>query len=159
MRLLCVVRTLREGHFPSLWKKANVSPVGPKPVLWWAMRMTCDQYPWYRHLVNNHKQLEALVGRRSSDLRTCWSPIRQKAIWSSEGQINSSLHALAHMLHMWHKALDQRQSVRILFVEYNTRRPSTMWIMQRSSESWWPSNHTMSSSDGSVHIWRSVNSV
>jgi len=46
----------------------------------------------------------------------------------------STTHALVDILHHWHKALDEGQSVRVLFVDYaDGRRRRTVTLAARAS--------------------------
>ena len=61
------------------------------------------------------KQLEALVGRHI--LERVGPQLDKRQFGALKGR--STVHALTDMLHVWLKALDQRQSVRILFIDYS----------------------------------------
>jgi hypothetical protein len=61
------------------------------------------------------KQLEAIVGRRIPEHIGPQLDTRQ--FGALKGR--STVHALVDMLHNWYKALDQRQSVRTLFIDYS----------------------------------------
>ena len=103
--------SLREGHFPSLWKKANVIPVPKTRPL---VSIENDLRP-ISLISTLGKQLEALVVRQI--LERVGPQLDKRQFGALKGR--STVHILTDMLHVWHKALDQRQSVRILFIDYS----------------------------------------
>jgi len=92
---------VREGKVPSIWKKANVVPVAKvRPPL--SMESpTISKVP------------ESMADRWILDV--VGSQLHDHHFGSLKGL--STTHALADMLHHWNKALDDSQSVRVLFID------------------------------------------
>ena len=103
--------SIRAGVVPSLWKRANVGPIPktrpPKSVKddWRPISLTPTL----------SKILESLVGRWI--LSEITNKFDAKQFGALRGR--STTHALIDITHMWHKALDDRNSVRALFVDYS----------------------------------------
>ena len=103
--------SISAGCVPSLWKRANVVPIPksrpPKSVQ--------DDLRPISLTPTLSKILESLVGR--------WilSKIADKFDVRQFGALRgrSTTHALIDITHMWHKALDDRNSIRALFVDYS----------------------------------------
>ena len=103
--------SVSQGIVPSLWKRANVVPI-PKS------RPPKSIYDDLRPISLTptlSKILESLVGR--------WimSKVINKLDARQFGALRgrSTTHALIGITHMWHQALDSRQSIRTLFVDYS----------------------------------------
>ena len=96
---------------PSLWKRANVVPI---PKLRPPKSVQDDLKP-ISLTPTLSKILESLVGRWILSKVTNKSDARQ--FGALRGRLTT--HALIDITHMWHKALDDRNSVRALFVDYS----------------------------------------
>ena len=102
--------SVREGKVPLIWKKANVVPVAKvRP----PVSMESDIRP-ISLTPTISKVLESMVGRWILDV--VGSQLDDHQFGSLKGR--STTHALVDMLHHWNKALDDSQSVRVLFIDY-----------------------------------------
>jgi hypothetical protein len=103
--------SINAGCVPSLWKRANVVPI-PKSR---PPRSIQDDLRPISLTPTLSKILESLVGR--------WilSKVANKFDARQSGALRgrSTTHALIDITHMWHKALDDRNSIRTLFVDYS----------------------------------------
>jgi hypothetical protein len=109
---LCYIfnSSLHEGLVPTIWKQANIIIIPktkpPKSV-------EQDLRP-ISLTPTVSKVFESLVGRRL--LASVADKFDKKQFGAIKGR--STSHALVDMLHTWNKALDDRQSVRVLFIDY-----------------------------------------
>ena len=103
--------SLRQGHFPAIWKSAEVIPV-PKTNP--PRRIDSDLRP-ISLLPVLAKVFESFIHDWILDfLRPNLDPLQ---FGSLKGR--SMLHALTSLLHSWQSALDKGHSVRALFVDYS----------------------------------------
>ena len=103
--------SLRQGHFPAIWKSAEVIPV-PKTNP--PRRIDSDLRP-ISLLPVLAKVFESFIHDWVLDfLRPTLDPLQ---FGSLKGR--STLHALTSVLHSWQSALDKGHSVRALFVDYS----------------------------------------
>ena len=109
---LCAVfnASVREGKVPSLWKHANVLPI---PKVNPPKSIESDLRP-ISLTATVSKVLEAIVGSWILDI--VGSQLDDHQFGALKGR--STTHALVDILHHWHKALDEGQSVHVLFVDY-----------------------------------------
>jgi len=109
---LCYIfnSSLHEGVVPTIWKQANIIVIPktkpPKSV-------EQDLRP-ISLTPTVSKVFESLVGRRL--LTSVADKFDKKQFGAIKGR--STSHALVDMLHTWNKALDEEQSVRVLFIDY-----------------------------------------
>ena len=102
--------SVREGKVPSLWKHANVLAI---PKVNPPKSSESDLRP-ISLTATVSKVLEAIVGSWILDI--VGSQLDDNQFGALKGR--STTHALVNILHHWHKALDEGQSVRVLFVDY-----------------------------------------
>ena len=109
---LCAIfnMSLRTGHFPGLWKKANVIPV---PKVKPPTSIESDLRP-ISLTPTVSKIFESIVGHRI--LETTADKFDLKQFGAIKGR--STVHALTDILHIWHSALDRGKSVRAVFIDY-----------------------------------------
>ena len=102
--------SIREGHVPNVWKRANVLPVAKvnPPV-----SVDSDLRP-ISLTPTISKHLEAIVG--GWILEMVGDQLDTKQFGGLKGR--STTHALVDMLYHWHAALDNGSSTRVLFVDY-----------------------------------------
>jgi hypothetical protein len=103
--------SVSRGIVPSLWKEANVVPI-PKS------RPPLSIHEDLRPISLTptlSKILESLVGRWI--LTTVEDKLDVRQFGARRGR--STTHALTAITHMWHEALDGRDSIRTLFVDYS----------------------------------------
>ncbi|MFM2293543.1 MAG: hypothetical protein RIS29_3356, partial [Bacteroidota bacterium] len=102
--------SVRDGIVPTIWKKANVVPV-PKTNP--PRKIESDLRP-ISLTSTLSKVLESIVGGWILEF------VRDKLDTQQYGGIRgrSTTHALVDMLHHWHQALDNSESVRIIFIDY-----------------------------------------
>jgi len=102
--------SIHEGVVPSIWKQANIIVIPktkpPKSV-------EQDLRP-ISLTPTVSKVFESLVGRRL--LLTVADKFDKRQFGGIKGR--STSHALVDILHTWNKALDEEQSVRVLFIDY-----------------------------------------
>ena len=102
--------SVREGVVPTAWKRANIIAIPktkpPKSV-------EHDLRP-ISLTPTVSKVLESFVGRWM--LEAIGDRFDKKQFGAIRGR--STSHALVDILHNWHRALDERQSVRAVFVDY-----------------------------------------
>jgi hypothetical protein len=99
------------GSVPDIWKRANVIPI-PKAN---PPKSICDDLRPISLTATLSKLLESLIGRRL--LPKIVDKLDSKQFGALRGR--STTHALTAITHMWHQALDDRMSVRALFVDYS----------------------------------------
>jgi len=109
---LCAIfnSSIAEGVVPAIWKQANITAV-PKtrpPRL-----IESDLRP-ISLTPTLSKVFESLVGKWILEVLN--EKFDKKQYGALKGR--STTHALTDMLHTWHKALDEEQSVKIVFVDY-----------------------------------------
>ena len=104
------LRTCTVG-LPELWKKANVVPIPKKQ----PPETIQDDLRRISLTPTLSKILESLVGRRT--LPQITQHIDRKQFGAHRGR--STTHALTDITHMWHRALDSRQSIRCLFENFS----------------------------------------
>ena len=102
--------SLLSGIFPQSWKQANVIPI---PKVNSPTSIQSDLRP-ISLTPTLSKILESYVGNWI--LHRVTAKLDPRQFGALRGR--STTHALVDMLHTWHKALDQRQSVRVLFVDF-----------------------------------------
>jgi len=102
--------SVREGIVPIIWKKANVVPV-PKTNP--PRKIESDLRP-ISLTSTLSKVLESIVGGWILEF------VRNKLDIQQYGAIKgrSTTHALVDILHHWHQALDNSESVRVIFIDY-----------------------------------------
>ena len=102
--------SIQEGVVPTVWKQANIVAVPKvKPP------KTVEQDIRPISLTPTiSKIFESLVGRWMLD--AIGDKFDQKQFGAIKGR--STSHALVDIMHKWHKALDEQQSVRVVFVDY-----------------------------------------
>ena len=98
------------GHVPCSWKRANVTPI-PKTDRPTSIESDIRPISLTSTL---SKILESFVGQWVLDC------VSQQIDGNQFGGIKgkSTTHALVHMLHSWHTALDECKQVQILFIDY-----------------------------------------
>ena len=103
--------SISKGIMPNLWKKANVVPIPkshpPKSIQ--------DDLRPISLTPTLSKLLESLIGRWV--LTKIASKFDARQFGALRGR--STTHALTAITHMWHEALDNRNSIRALFVDYS----------------------------------------
>ena len=109
--LCCIFNSsLSEGIVSAVWKQANVVAVPktrpPKSI-------ETDLRP-ISLTPTLSKVFESLVGRWV--LNAIGENFDKKQFGALKGR--STTHALVDMMHMWHKAIDEQHSVKIVFVDY-----------------------------------------
>ena len=102
--------SIAEGVVPAIWKQANITAV-PKTRL--PRLIESDLRP-ISLTPTLSKVFESLVSRWI--LEALNEKFDKKQYGALKGR--STTHALTDMLHTWHKALDEEQSVKIVFVDY-----------------------------------------
>src|SRR5664279_4585470 len=102
--------SLRTGHFPGIWKKANVIPI---PKVKPPTSIESDLRP-ISLTPTVSKIFESIVGYRV--LETTADKFDPKQFGAIKGR--STVHALVDILNIWHSALDRGNSVRALFIDY-----------------------------------------
>jgi hypothetical protein len=109
---LCAIfnQSLREGHFPSSWKQANVLPI---PKTQPPTSIDNDLRP-ISLTPTISKIFEALVGRHI--ISAMHGKFDQQQFGAIRGR--STVHALIDVTHTWLKALDGGNSVRAVFIDY-----------------------------------------
>lgn len=103
--------SITNGVVPDLWKQADVVPI---PKSHPPTSINNDLRP-ISLTPTLSKILEKLVGRRT--LPKILDQFDQRQFGALKGR--STTHALAAITHQWHQALDNRQSIRTLFVDYS----------------------------------------
>ena len=102
--------SLKEGIVPAVWKQANIIAIPKtKPV----KSVEQDLRP-ISLTPTVSKVFESLVGRWM--LESIGDRFDKKQFGAIKGR--STSHALVDILHKWHKALDEEQSVRAVFIDY-----------------------------------------
>jgi hypothetical protein len=103
--------SISQGVVPNLWKRANVVPIPkshpPKSIQ--------DDLRPISLTPTLSKIFESLVGRWI--LPKVTSKLDARQFGALRGR--STTHALVDITHMWHQALDSRNSIRALFVDYS----------------------------------------
>jgi hypothetical protein len=99
------------GAVPSLWKRANVIPI-PKTC---PPKSIQDDLRPISLTPTLSKVLESLVGRWI--LAKTVGKFDPRQFGALKGR--STTHALIDITHMWHQALDDHNSARILFIDYS----------------------------------------
>ncbi len=102
--------SISTGIMPSLWKRANVVP---RPKVHPPKSIHDDLRP-ISLTPTLSKLLELLIGRRL--LPSIIDKFDSRQFGALRGR--STTHALIAVTHMWHQALDDRNSIRALFVDY-----------------------------------------
>ena len=102
--------SVQEGVVPSIWKQANVIAI-PKTNPPHSIEQ--DLRP-ISLTATVSKIFESLVGRWM--LHAIGDKFDQKQFGAIRGR--STSHALVDMMHTWHRAMDERKSARVLFVDY-----------------------------------------
>ena len=102
--------SIREGYVPNRWKEANVVPV-PKANP--PRSIESDLRP-ISLTSTLGKLLESFVG--SWILERIDDRLDNRQYGARKGR--STTHALVDMMHHWHSAIDNRQSVRTVFIDY-----------------------------------------
>jgi len=109
--ICCMLNTsVQQGTVPAIWKSANVIPV---PKIKPARRIESDLRP-ISLTPTLSKVLESFVGQWM--LETVTEQFDHKQFGGLKGR--STVHALVDILQLWHTALDDQQSVRVVFVDY-----------------------------------------
>jgi len=109
--LCCIFNSsLQEGVVPAIWKQADVVPI-PKTKPPKSVEQDLRPISLTPTL---SKVLESLIGRFL--LNSISEKFDKKQYGALKGR--STSHELVDILHKWHSALDQRQSVRVAFVDY-----------------------------------------
>ena len=109
--LCCIFNSsLQEGVMPAIWKQADVVPI-PKTKPPKSVEQDLRPISLTPTL---SKVLESLVGRFM--LNSIGDNFDRKQFGALKGR--STSHELVDIFHKWHRALDQRQSVRVVFVDY-----------------------------------------
>jgi len=109
--LACIFNSsIKEGIVPSIWERANVVPIPktkpPKSV-------EQDLRP-ISLTPTISKIFESIVGRLILD--AIGDKFDKKQCGAIKGR--STSHALVDIMHKWHKALDQRNAIRVVFIDY-----------------------------------------
>ena len=108
----CIFNTsLRTGIFPQLWKQANVIPV---PKIQPPSSIESDLRP-ISLTPTLSKLLESYVGKWT--MNRILPKFDSKQFGAIRGR--STTHALVDMLQIWHKAIDQSQLARVMFVDFS----------------------------------------
>lgn len=102
--------SIQTGTMPSIWKRANVIAV-PKTKPPKSIQQDIRPISLTPTL---SKILESIIGRWM--IGKISSKFDPKQFGAIKGR--STSHALVDILHKWHRALDSRQAVRIVFVDY-----------------------------------------
>lgn len=103
--------SFNSGLVPNIWKKANIVPI-PKSN---PPQSIYDDLRPISLTATLSKLLESLIGRRL--LPKIVDKLDPKQFGALGGR--STTHALTAITHMWHQSLDDRMSVRALFVDYS----------------------------------------
>jgi hypothetical protein len=102
--------SIKEGVVPTIWKQANIIPIPKsKP----PKSIEQDLRP-IALTPTISKILECLVGKWI--VSAISDRIDKKQFGAIKGR--STTHALVDMTHKWHQALDEQQSVRVVFIDY-----------------------------------------
>jgi len=102
--------SIQEGVVPNIWKQAHIIAIPKtKP----ANSIETDLRP-ISLTATVSKVFESLVGRWM--LEAISDKLDSKQFGAVKGR--STSHALVDMMHAWHRALDERKSARVLFVDY-----------------------------------------
>jgi len=109
--MACIFNSLiKEGVVPSIWKRANVVPIPktkpPKSV-------EQDLRP-ISLTPTISKIFESIGGRWI--LEAIGDKFDKKQFGAIKGR--STSHALVDIMHKWHKALDERNAIRVVFIDY-----------------------------------------
>ena len=102
--------SISTGHVPCFWKRANVTPI---PKIDHPSAIETDIRP-ISLTSTLSKILESFVGQWV--LECVSGQIDKNQFGGIKGK--STTHALVHMLHLWHRALDECKQVQILFIDY-----------------------------------------
>jgi hypothetical protein len=102
--------SLQEGVVPNIWKQAHIIPI---PKTRPANSIEQDLRP-ISLTATISKVFESLVGRWM--LETISDKFDRKQFGAIKGR--STSHALVDMMHTWHRAMDERKSARVLFIDY-----------------------------------------
>lgn len=109
--LCCIFNSsLLEGVVPTVWKQANIVAI-PKTKPPKSIEQDLRPISLTPTL---SKILESLIGRWM--LEKIGDKFDRKQFGALKGR--STTHALVDIMHQWHKAIDDRQSVRVIFVDY-----------------------------------------
>jgi len=100
--------SIKEGIVPSIWKKANVIPI-PKNKL--PKSVEQDLRP-ISLMPTISKIFESIVGRWILD--AIGNKFDKKQFGAIQGR--STRHALVDIMHKWHKALDERNAIRVVCI-------------------------------------------
>ena len=102
--------SVRDGIVPIIWKKANVVPI---PKINPPRKIESDLRP-ISLTSTLSKVLESIVGTWILEF------VRDKLDKQQFGAIKgrSTTHALVDILHHWHQALDNSDSLRVVFIDY-----------------------------------------
>ena len=102
--------SVQQGVVPNIWKQANIIAIPKtKP----ANSIEQDLRP-ISLTATISKVFESLVGRWM--LEAINDKLDRKQFGAIRGR--STSHALVDMMHIWHRAMDERKSARVLFVDY-----------------------------------------
>jgi len=102
--------SIQEGVMPSAWKCANIVPI-PKTKQPKSVEQDLRPISLTPTL---SKVFESLVGQYM--LNCIGDKFDKKQFGALRGR--STSHALVDILHKWHKAIDEQQSLRVVFVDY-----------------------------------------
>lgn len=102
--------SVQQGIVPTLWKSANVVPI---PKVKPARSIQNDLRP-ISLTPTLSKLLESFVGEWM--LETVSSKFDAKQFGGLKGR--STIHALVDILHLWHTALNDERSIRVVFIDY-----------------------------------------
>ena len=102
--------SIREGLVPKIWKKANVVAI---PKIKPPKSVEQDLRP-ISLTSTISKVFESLVGKWMLD--AIGDKLDKQQFGAIKGR--STSHALVDIMHKWHKALDERQAIRVVFIDY-----------------------------------------
>ena len=102
--------SIQQSTVPALWKSANVVPI---PKLKPARSIENDLRP-ISLTPTLSKLLESFLGQWM--LETLTSKFDAKQFGGLKGR--STIHALVDLLHLWQTAIDEGNSVRVVFIDY-----------------------------------------
>jgi Reverse transcriptase (RNA-dependent DNA polymerase) len=102
----------RDGIVPTIWKKANVVPI-PKTSP--SNKIESDLRPIFLTPTLS-KMLESIVLVGNWILEFVTDKLDKQQLGAIK--CRSTTHALVDILHHWHQALDNSDSVRVMFIDY-----------------------------------------